>query len=150
MSDAEKSEKKPNICPKCGAKNRSAAKFCDSCGARLLVESKGGFEALASLNLVAALYVLLSAAFNEIIRAAPIFLALYLSAGILGLGVAYQMSAGKVGRWTKFLSLAIVILGLAGTIILFLIGLGIRGVVGPGWVIFLILAWRLWQDRRSL
>jgi hypothetical protein len=41
-------------------------------------------------------------------------------------------------------------LGLAGTLTLFLIGLGLRGIVGPAWLIFVINAWKLWKNRSKL
>ena len=153
MSQKRKKKKKklePGVCPKCETKNPENAKFCNSCGARLQIAVKGGFEGLVALHTVAALYVLLSVAFNRLVQVSPIFLSLYLVAGVLGLVVAYALNAGKIGPWTKFLSLAMVVVGIVGTAFLFIVGLTIAGVVGPSWVIFLATAWKLWQDRRSL
>lgn len=146
----KKKKLEPGVCPKCETKNPENAKFCNSCGARLQVVVKGGFEGLVALHTVAALYVLLSVTFNRLVQASPIFLSLYVVAGVLGLGGAYALNAGKIKTWTKFLSLAMVVVGIVGTTLLFILGLTIEGVVGPAWVIFLATAWKLWQDRHSL
>ena len=138
------------ICHKCGARNPKGAKFCNNCGVRLQLTVKGGFEGLVYLHVVAALYVLLSAAFNALVQASPLFLGLYVVAGVLGICVAYALSSGKVGGWVKFASLIMTILGLIGTILMFLIGLEIKGVIGPAWILFLATAWKLWKDRHSL
>jgi len=137
-------------CPKCGARNPEGAKFCNNCGARLQVAVEGGFEGLVYLHLVAALYMLLSAAFNAIVQGSPLFLGLYVVAGVLGICVAYALRAGKVKGWVKLASFIMIVSGLIGTTLMFLIGLEIKGVIGPAWVIFLVTAWKLWQDRRSL
>lgn len=52
----------------------------------------------------------------------------------------------------KIVSALAIIIGLASTLILFLIGLGIRGVIGPAWIIFLIGvgAWTLWKERKKI
>jgi hypothetical protein len=31
-----------------------------------------------------------------------------------------------------------------------LMGLDVKGVFGPGWVIFVAAGWKLWKDRKSL
>jgi hypothetical protein len=57
---------------------------------------------------------------------------------------------GRAGRYLKIVSPLAIALGLASTLTLFLLGLTIRGIVGPAWIIFLINAWALWRDRRKL
>jgi hypothetical protein len=134
-------------CPKCGAKNPEGAKFCNNCGTRLQLAVKSNFEGLAYLHLATALYVLLSVAFNALVRASPLFLGLYVVAGVLGMCVAYALSTGKVRSWIKPASLVAIIAGLTGTTFMFIIGLEIKGVIGPAWVLFLATAWKLWKDR---
>jgi hypothetical protein len=68
----------------------------------------------------------------------------------MGLYAGYQFYLGKTGKYLKIISLLAIMLGLASTFILFLIGLGIRGVIGPAWIIFLVNAWILWRERRRL
>lgn len=152
MSGKRKKKSEPGECPKCKAKNPEDAKFCNKCGARLQIPLKGGFEGLVTLHTVAGLYVLLSATFNILVKELffPFFLIIYLVSGVMGLGVAYALNAGKIKRWIKFLSLAMVITGFVGTFLLFLLPMLVAGSgVELGWVIFLITAWKLWQDRYS-
>jgi hypothetical protein len=75
---------------------------------------------------------------------------LYLISGLLGLYAGYEFYIGKVSKYLKFVSALAIIIGLASTFILFLIGLEIRGIIGPAWVIFLINAWMLWKERTRL
>lgn len=131
-------------CPKCGSENPAKSMFCNTCGSRLQVV-KGGFDGLVSLNAVAAVYSLFSAAFYGLILE-PLFLGLYLAAGVLGLYVAYALNAGKIRRWTKFVSVAMIAAGLVVTVLLGWVIL----VINPGWMIFVAVAWKLWQDRNSL
>lgn len=151
MSRKRKKKLEPGVCPKCKTANPEGAKFCNKCGARLQIVMKGGFEGLVALHIVAALYVLLSAVFNTVLWSSTnilssVILSLHLVSGVLGLGVAYTLNTGKISRWTKFLSLAMVAAGFVGTTFWFLIASEISG---PGWVIFLVTAWKLWQDRHS-
>lgn len=134
-------------CPKCGYGNPDEAIFCLKCGAKLGVADGGAFEGLVFLHLAGSLYVLLSAALNALVQASTVILALYIVPGVLGLYVAYTLHTRRAVRWTKFLSLTTVTLGLVGTLLLFIIGLRIRRVVGPAWIIFLITGWKLWRDR---
>lgn len=150
MSRKRKKKLGLGVCPKCKTKNPEDSKFCNKCGAKLQIAVKGALDGLVALHVVAGLYVLLSVAFNNLVRASPLFLSLYLAAGVLGLVVAYALKAGKIRTWTKFLSSAMIVIGLVGTIWLYLIGLTILGVIGPGWIIFVVAAWKLWQDRDSL
>jgi len=142
--------KKMEPCPKCGMKNLEGAKFCNNCGTRLQAAPKGDFEGLSSLYLVGALYSLLSVAFNTLIRADLLLFGSYLVAGIFGLYIAYALKAGGIKGWIKYISMVTVAAGLIGTSLLFLIGLGIKGVIGPGWVIFLVTGWKLWKGRHNL
>jgi hypothetical protein len=42
-----------------------------------------------------------------------------------------------------------VAVGFAVTFLVFWMGLDIKGVFGPGWVIFAVAAWKLWRDRKA-
>jgi hypothetical protein len=138
------------MCTKCGAENLENAKFCNNCGVVLKIARKVGFEDLITLHMLAAFYSLLSAAFNSLIQATSLLWELYLATGALGIYCAYALNAGIIKRWTKFVSLTMIVVGLAGTTLMFLIGLGMRRVVDPGWIIFLVIGWKLWQNRYSL
>jgi uncharacterized protein (DUF983 family) len=137
-------------CPKCEAMNSDTAKFCNTCGAQLQVTAVSGVEGLVSLHVVVTLYVFISLVVNALIQASLLFLSLYVVTGVLAIvGVSLlQMKRGR--RWAKFVSVAMIGVGLVGTFLFWLIGLAVSGVVGPAWVIFIVTIWQLWRDRRSL
>jgi hypothetical protein len=138
-------------CRKCGFDNPPNLKFCGNCGARLdaAVEIPR-FESLALLHITASAYLLISLVFNALVQASLIFTVLHTASGLLGLYAGYEFYTGKAGKRVKIISASAIIIGLASTFILFLIGLGIRGVIGPAWVIFVINAWMLWRERGRL
>jgi len=152
----EKKRKKMTVCPKCRWKNPEEAVFCLKCGSKIrkVKEAPAPLEGLISLHIVGSLYVILSAVFNPFVRESALYLPLYSASGILGLFTAYTLHYKGI-KWTKIiLSSATVALGFAGTFRLFLIGLmlreEIRGIFAPAWIIFLIIALKLWQDRHRL
>jgi hypothetical protein len=139
-------------CSKCGyKKNPPEAKYCLNCGAKLSASSiVQPLDGLFYLHLVGSSYLLTSLVFNSVVRAS-IFLAIpYLVGGILGLISANELRRASRRRFVKILSASSVALGLVGTLMLFLIGMELRGIVGPAWLIFLINAWKLWRDRSSI
>jgi len=91
--------------------------------------------------------MILSVLFNELLKASPLFLGIYLATGTLAAYGAYSLNAKKIEWWTKIISLLMIILGLAGTTFMFIVGLRIKGVIGPAWILFLVVAWRLWRNR---
>lgn len=158
MVHNEKKNRKTSVCPKCGWKNPDEAIFCLKCGSKIqkkVEEAPTPLEGLTFLHIAGSLYTILSAVFNPFVRESAIYLPLYLASGILGLFSAYALHQKKGGKWTKILlSSATVALGFAGTFRLFIIGLllreEIRGIFGPAWIIFLITALKLWQDRHRV
>ena len=153
----EKKRKKTVVCPKCGWKNPEEAAFCLKCGSKIqkAEQALAPLEGLTLLYIVGSLYAILSVVFNPFVRESTIYLPLYFASGILGLCTAYVLHQKKGGKRTKILiSSATIALGFAGTFRLFLIGLmlreEIRGIFGPAWIIFLITALKLWQDRHRL
>jgi hypothetical protein len=144
------------VCGKCGFKNPSGAKYCLNCGKKLgvsLESGSTGFDGLFLLHLTGSVYVLISIIFNELVRLTILFLVPYLVVGFLGLAAAYEFhnwSNVKRKRLVKSISLLAIALGFAATFILFLLGLGVHGVIGPAWVIFLVNGWKLWKDRQRL
>jgi hypothetical protein len=138
-------------CGKCGFENPPDLKFCGNCGTRLsVVLETPRFEGLASLHIAGSLYLLLSLAFNALVRASPAFIILYASSALLGLYAGYRFYTGRASKYLKIVSPLAIALGLTSTSILFLLGLAIRGVIGPAWIIFLVNAWALWRDRKML
>ncbi|MEM2029447.1 MAG: zinc ribbon domain-containing protein [Candidatus Bathyarchaeia archaeon] len=146
------SEKKPKRvkCAKCGFENLVNASFCSGCGARLKplpVEAKGRFDALCLLLFVGSTYLAVSLIFNVIYQV-MIFAVPSLVSILLGVYACYRLYRGRFGRWVFVSSIVAVALGLGITFIVFLMGLNIRGVFGPGWVIYAAAAWRLWKDSK--
>ncbi|MEM2569957.1 MAG: zinc ribbon domain-containing protein [Candidatus Bathyarchaeia archaeon] len=145
-------------CVKCGFENPAEMKFCGNCGAKLTVaeaqKCTSSLESLIMLHLTGSLYLLISLAFNSLIRANTSFILMfvlpYLASTVLGLYAAYMLYKGVSGKYSKIISLAAIISGLVPTLILFIIGLGIRGVIGPAWIIFLVNAWLLWKKRTEI
>ncbi len=145
--DVSKSTK----CMKCGFENSADVKFCGNCGSKLgTLAAVPKFEGLAILHFTGSIYLLISLIFNALVQASMIFIIPYLSSGLLGLYAGYEFYIGKVGKWLKVISALAIALGLASTFMLFLLGLEIRGVVGPAWAIFLINAWILWNERARI
>lgn len=138
-------------CRKCGFENPANLKFCGNCGARLSITIEAPkFEGLALLHITASVYLLISLAFNALVQASLIFIIPYIASALLGLYAGYELYIGKVEKWLKIISALAIIIGLASTFLLFWIGLEIKGVIGPAWVIFLINAWILWKERARL
>jgi hypothetical protein len=141
----------PVKCRKCGFENPPSFKFCGNCGEKLIeVEVAPKFEGLALLHVTASIYLLISLIFNALVQASLAFITLYAASALMGLYAGYQFYLGKTGKHLKIISSLAIITGLASTSILFLIGLGIRGVIGPAWIIFLVNAWVLWKERKKL
>jgi hypothetical protein len=136
-------------CGRCGFDNPPEMKFCGNCGAKLTVAAElRRFEALASTHMTGSLYLILSAIFNDLVKASIVFLSLYIASAILGMYVGYEFYRGRLELPIKILSAIAIALGLVSTMILFIIGLGIRGVIGPAWIIFLVNAILLWRGGR--
>jgi hypothetical protein len=135
-------------CRKCGFENPSNVKFCGNCGARLAASALAPkFEGLALLHVVGSAYLLISLASNSLVQASMTFTIPYLASGLLGLYVAYELYRGRASKYLKMASASAIVVGLVSTFILFLIGLGVRGVIGPAWAIFAISLWVLWKQR---
>jgi hypothetical protein len=142
-------------CRKCGFENPPNAKFCNNCGARLnerlsFTAKAPKFEGLALLHVVGSAYLLISLLFNSLIQASTMFMISYLASGLLGLYTGYEFYKGYSRKYLKIISVLAVAIGLMSTLILFLIGLGVRGVIGPAWIIFATSLWTLWRERRNL
>lgn len=140
-------------CPKCNFDNLPNSKYCSNCGARLtpisISEVKNKFEALYLLLITGLAYLIISLAVNAIMQIITFALPTIISI-ILGLYSGYMLYKGKFGKG-PFTSLIIsVTIAFIITMIIFYLGLGIRGVFGPGWVIFLTIIWKLWKDREIL
>jgi hypothetical protein len=136
------------VCRKCGTPNPPDAKFCKNCGRKVGVhlpqEQPGVIPVLLA---VGGAYLLISLVVNSLVRATPQLWVPYAVAGVFSTFLGYAYARRKVYLWTKILAMLTVALALYGTGLAFLVGLSVRGVVGPAWVIFAVGAWRLWVDK---
>ncbi len=138
-------------CEKCGFDNPTNLKFCGNCGARLgAIAETPKFEGLALLHITASAYLIISLIFNALVQASMMFIIPYIASALLGFYAGYEFYIGKISKYLKFVSALAIIIGLASTFLLFWIGLEIRGVIGPAWVIFIINLWILWKERARL
>jgi len=138
-------------CAKCGFENLANASFCSGCGVRLKpfpAELKGRLEALSLLLLVGSAYLVVSLIFNVIFQVA-VFAILSIVSVVFGVYACYGLYRGRFGRWVLASSIVAVAFGFAVTALVFWIGLDVKGVFGPGWVIFAAAAWKLWKDRKA-
>ena len=151
MSQTETVARGPVRCPRCGFMNGQGIKFCGNCGAEILPKPRGKYaEALAVLLVTSSLYMLLTLVFNYWVHGLIPLLALYSVSGIAGLYVGYALHRGEGGRWLKFATALTIGLGLAGTLVLFLLGLGVDIPIDAGWVLYVVSAVLLWTSRKSL
>mgnify|MGYP001062038493 CR=1 FL=1 len=102
--------------------------------------------------MVSSIYVLVSVAINLLIQASEILVVLYIAGGVLGLISAWQFRrlSRRSKVWVTLPSAAAIALGFAGTLWLFILGLKVRGIVGPAWLIFIVNAWELWRERSRI
>ena len=154
LESAEKSRRRIERikCSKCGFENLVNAVFCSGCGARLKSQQaelgKNPFEALMLLLIVGSTYLAISLTVNAIYQV-TLFAILSIASIILGFSAAYELYRGRFRRLTILLSSLSMALGFTVTLIIFLLGLNIRGVFGPGWIIFAVAAWGLWRAMRG-
>ena len=135
-------------CARCGFENLPNAKFCSNCGARLERALDARFEASALLLAVGSAYLIVSLAVNAIYQVA-IFAIISIISVALGLYGAYELYRGRLSLRPLASSILSVALGFVVTFWVFLLGLGIRGVFGPGWVIFVAAGLKLLSDWRA-
>jgi hypothetical protein len=139
-------------CAKCGFENLANASFCSGCGARLKpfpAEVRGRLEALSLLLLVGSAYLVVSLAVNVIFQVV-IFAILSIVSVVFGVYASYGLYRGRFGRGVLASSVVAVAFGFAVTFLVFWMGLDVKGVFGPGWVIFLVAGWKLLKDRHVI
>ncbi len=144
-------EKKLEVnCPVCGFDSPQNLRFCGNCGTRLTRNAEPErFEGLASLHLATSLYLILSVAFNGLVQSTAILFIPYSASGILGMYASYSLFQRRRRRWVSAASVLAITIGFSSTFFLFILGLAVKGVIGPVWVIFLLTGWFLWKTRKS-
>jgi hypothetical protein len=114
----------------------------------LPAEAKGRFEALSLLLLVGSAYLIVSLAVDTVYQV-MVFAILSIVSVVFGVYAGYELYRGRFGRGILASSVVAVAVGFAVTFLVFWMGLDIKGVFGPGWVIFAVAAWKLWRDRKA-
>jgi hypothetical protein len=138
-------------CAKCSFGNLANAHFCSGCGAGLKplpAEAKGRFEALSLLLLVGSAYLIVSLA-ADMVYQVVVFAIVSIVSVVFGVYAGYELYRGRFGRGVLASSVVAVTFGFAITFLIFWIGLDVNGVFGPGWVIFAVAAWKLWNDKKA-
>ncbi len=146
MEEEEEAPRPPSTikCGKCGFRNPRNLKFCGNCGTRIRSAWLGSdflatrFEALALLHLTGSIYLLISLMVNALVQATYLFYFPYISSALLGLYAGNGFLKGQISGRLKAASLTAALVGLVSTFLLFIVGLEVRGVVGPAWAIFAI------------
>jgi hypothetical protein len=117
-----------------------------------MAHENGRFLSLAFLHFAGGAYLIITTITNPLVQVSLFFLIPYILVGVLSLFVGWQFYSGKLIRgWTKGLSLAVVIIGIAVTVPVYVIGVGrLQGLIGPAWVIFGLNGWALMKDWRKL
>lgn len=134
-------------CAQCGFENPSNVRFCGNCGAKLEIGAySSGLQGLALLMMTGGAYLLVSLLLNALVQSTLVFFIPYLASSLLGLYTGYQFYTGRTSRLLKRLSALAIVLALFSTGLLFLIGLGVRGVIGPVWIIFAVAGYLLWKN----
>jgi len=137
-------------CGKCGLDSPSEAKFCPNCGTKIgasLALIGRPLPALAFLHFAGGTYLIITAIANSLVQASLLFLIPYILIGALGIVVGWQFYSGKlIRKWTRGLSLAVVVVGAAITIAIYVLGFRLEGLIGPAWVIFALNGWALIRD----
>jgi hypothetical protein len=114
----------------------------------LPAEAKGRFEALSLLLLVGSAYLIVSLAVDMIYQV-MVFAILAIVSVVSGVYAGYGLYRGRLGRGVLASSVVAVAVGFAVTFLVFWMGLDVKGVFGPGWVIFAVAAWKLWRDKKA-
>ena len=142
------------VCPRCGFKNLSGAKFCSSCGLSFKPTLKGRFDGSVALLFAGSIYLLFGIAFNQLMQEIPYFWIPAVVSGLLGLYAAYQLNKGQGNKATFAVALTSIIIGLVVTVLLFLVGIipiangnSFLGLTGAPWIIFALAAFWLYRDK---
>ncbi|MGC9208742.1 MAG: zinc ribbon domain-containing protein [Nitrososphaeria archaeon] len=136
-------------CPRCGYENPPEAKYCLNCGFRLVSEERVRFEGEGLLLVSGGLISLLVMLFNTLLH---LFISLTLAYLVLVLTSLYsglRLYRGSVSLAVIALSSVSIIIGFSVGMFLYLLGLGLKGLVSPDWVIYLLAAYKMYADRKK-
>ncbi len=136
-------------CPRCGYDNPEGAKYCINCGYKLARDEER-LEGLGLLLIASGVYLLLAALFEPLLRYFPAVVLAYLITFVLGVVSGYMFYSGRVSWASLAVGVAAIAIGLVSSGWAFMVGLALKGIFGPGWVLFLIALVKLAADRRRI
>jgi len=137
-------------CPKCGYDNPMEAKYCLNCGFKLAQEEKYKLEAEGMLLIASGIILLLTLLFNALIKILPLLSLIYLVFGITSIYSGFRLYSGSSSIFNLILATMSIAFGFGGSFFLYLLGLSLKGLVSPDWIIYLIAAYKLYADRKRL
>ena len=137
-------------CPKCGYDNPPDAKYCLNCGYKLMREENVKLEAEGLLLISSGIILLLTLLFNGLMRIVPSLALVYLIFGITSIYSGLRLYSGSASLLNIIIATLSIVFGFAGTFFLYLLGLPLKGLVSPDWVIYIVTAFKLLSDRKKL
>jgi uncharacterized paraquat-inducible protein A len=137
-------------CPKCGYDNPQEAKYCLNCGFKLVQEEKYNLEAEGMLLIASGTILLMTLLFNALIKILTLLLLIYFVIGITSIYSGIRLYSGSSSIFNLILATISIVFGFAGSFFLYLLGLSLKGLVSPDWIIYLIVAYKLYADRKKL
>ncbi|MGC8568967.1 MAG: zinc ribbon domain-containing protein [Nitrososphaeria archaeon] len=136
-------------CPRCGYENPPEAKYCLNCGFRLVSEERVRFEGEGLLLVSGGLISLLVLLFNTLLHLFISLTLAYLVLVLTSLYSGFRLYRGSVSLAVIALSSVSIIIGFSVGMFLYLLGLGLKGLVSPDWVIYLLAAYKMYADRKK-
>ncbi len=137
-------------CPKCGYENPPEAKYCINCGYRLFQEEIERLEGSGLLLLTSGIIMIVTFLFNALLRVFPLLELIYIIFGVASIYSGYRLYRGVRSPADVMIASLSIIFGFAGTLLLYLYGLALKGLVTPDWIIYLVAAIKLYNDRQKI
>ncbi len=137
-------------CPKCGFENPPDAKYCLNCGYRLIQEENVKLEAEGIILISSGVILLLTLLFNALMRIVPALALVYLIFGLTSIYSGVKLYSGSSTLLNILIATLSIIFGFAGSFFLYLLGLPLKGLVSPDWILYLTAALKMFADRKKL
>ena len=137
-------------CPKCGFENPPEAKYCLNCGYRLIQEENVKLEAEGIILISSGVILLLTLLFNALMRIVPALALVYLIFGLTSIYSGVKLYSGSSTLLNILIATLSIIFGFAGSFFLYLLGLPLKGLVSPDWILYLTAALKMFADRKKL
>lgn len=137
-------------CPRCGYENPPEAKYCLNCGYKLIKTERTRFETEGLLLVSGGLIMLIELIFNTLLRITIILALIYFIFGLSSIYAGEKLYRGSYNFKDIIIAYISIALGFIGTVFLYVFGLILKGLISPDWIIFLIVAYKIYIDRKKL